>query len=649
MNVFNRLSISARFTAMISVILIIACTGLTVLSKQQQDALINEHARDRISSGLRLLESQIREHTRVVYAEKPEEGYVTNLRWNGNPLLISSEKIDDMQKGSHADLTLMVRDPKTGNFRYQITSMRNEKGKRAIGTILEPESPAHAALIAGVRYEGEIMLMGRAYMAAFEPIRAADGTVLGALFAGFQTESLQAKMWESLMIKLGGALALLTVGIGASALLVRRMTRPILDISAAVDNLAMRDYSVTVPGLTATDEIGRLARAVETLRTQLGEAAHIAELASEAEAAREEKRHEQARVVSELEAALQRLADGTLCEPIDSPAHSPFPADYETLRLSYNLALDRIGGVLANVAAIAQGLRDSSQEIAGASRELSARAETQAATLEQSAAALNELTASVGSTAERAGEAESASVENRDGAESGAGIVRQAVDAMQGIERSSGQITRIIGVIDDIAFQTNLLALNAGVEAARAGEAGRGFAVVASEVRVLARRASESAKEIKALISDSSQQVEAGSELVRAAGDSLDDIVKRAKEASSIIAEIAVAATEQAGGINELNTGISQLDQVTQQNSAMAEETHAAASTLLKRAEELIIAMAEFRLPAVARREVEMPRNVTPLVPIESRVIDWSAAVGEAVGRRRSAAATVGDSAWHEF
>jgi methyl-accepting chemotaxis protein len=336
---------------------------------------------------------------------------------------------------------------------------------------------------------------------------------------------------------------------------------------------------------------------------------------SEAEAARgqaeetlrerEARRAELSRVVEALRAGLSRLAEGDLTRPIASQADASFPAEYEALRVSYNLALDRISGVLANVAATARGLRDSSRKIAGASQELSARAETQAATLEQSAAALGQLTASVGSTAKRAGQAEQASVENRQGAEGGAGIVGQAVEAMQEIERSSGQITRIIGVIDDIAFQTNLLALNAGVEAARAGEAGRGFAVVASEVRVLARQASKSAQEIKALISDSSQQVQAGSQLVRMAGESLDGIVERAKGTSALIAEIAAAAKEQASGINELNSGIGQLDQVTQQNSAMAEETHTAANTLLQRAEELFMVMSEFRLPADPSRDGE--------------------------------------------
>jgi methyl-accepting chemotaxis protein len=242
-------------------------------------------------------------------------------------------------------------------------------------------------------------------------------------------------------------------------------------------------------------------------------------------------------------------------------------------------------------------------------------------------------------TAERAGMAQEASFGNQKGAERGTAIVQEAVSAMQGIEKGAEQITRIIGVIEDIAFQTNLLALNAGVEAARAGDAGRGFAVVASEVRLLAQRASESAREIKTLISDSTKGVEDGSVLVRRTGESLAEILGRAKDAAGLVADIAMAASEQARGLAEVNAGVNQLDHVTQQNSAVAEETSAAAAALKARSEELILALAGFRTrqkPASLSAEASQRSVERHGAVVEANVVDWAAAAAAAANGPRA-------------
>ncbi|TVP69270.1 MAG: chemotaxis protein [Rhodobacteraceae bacterium] len=309
----------------------------------------------------------------------------------------------------------------------------------------------------------------------------------------------------------------------------------------------------------------------------------------------------QERVVRDISKGLERLADGDLTKPIPSPADDPFPREYEMLRISFNSVISSLSDTLSRVAGVSDGVRSGSEEITSAAQELSGRAETQAATLEQSAAALNELTESVRSTAQRAKKAEQVSEENRKTAQDGAKIMRDAVDAMKMIEKSSSQINRIIGVIDDIAFQTNLLALNAGVEAARAGDAGRGFAVVASEVRGLAQRASDSAREIKSLISQSTSQVEAGSALVDRTGQSLEEILRKAIDVSEQVSAIAVAASEQSSGLAEINVGVNQLDQVTQQNAAVAEETNAAAASLQRQAETLQAELSNFQLAKLSK------------------------------------------------
>jgi len=227
---------------------------------------------------------------------------------------------------------------------------------------------------------------------------------------------------------------------------------------------------------------------------------------------------------------------------------------------------------------------------------LSRRTERQAATLEETAAALDELTASVRSAAEGAGLANQVVSDAKSSAEASGVVVQEAVDAMEEIQTSSSKISRIINVIDDIAFQTNLLALNAGVEAARAGEAGRGFAVVASEVRALAQRTSDAAREINDLISTSSQHVGRGVDLVGQAGSALQQIVESVSNIAVHVSEIAVSANEQSSGLAEINTAVNQLDQVTQQNAAMFEETTAASHSLTKEAENLSETTAQFRI-----------------------------------------------------
>ncbi|KIC35150.1 methyl-accepting chemotaxis protein, partial [Leisingera sp. ANG-M7] len=232
------------------------------------------------------------------------------------------------------------------------------------------------------------------------------------------------------------------------------------------------------------------------------------------------------------------------------------------------------------VIAAAASIRNGASEISQASDDLSHRTESQAATLEQTAAALDELTASVKSAAEGARSVEATMEDAKQEARNSGEVVQSAVSAMTEIEESSNKISQIISVIDDIAFQTNLLALNAGVEAARAGEAGRGFAVVASEVRALAQRSSDAAMEIKTLISDSSGQVARGVDLVGKAGDALQSIVSQVTHISQLVSGIAEGAAEQSTGLNEINTGVTQLDQVTQQNAAMVEEATAAGHML---------------------------------------------------------------------
>jgi methyl-accepting chemotaxis protein len=321
---------------------------------------------------------------------------------------------------------------------------------------------------------------------------------------------------------------------------------------------------------------------------------YLAILADErraAEEARVKAETEQATALAALRGALAKLSAGDL----DARLSHDLPANFVQMAQDYNASVDALRATITIVRQSADEIFKSTAAISDATDDLAQRTEQQAAGLEQSTAALHELTQNVTLTADGAKEASDvvgvALTEARVSEE----VVSRAVDAMGAIEKSSEEISKIIGVIDEIAFQTNLLALNAGVEAARAGEAGRGFAVVAQEVRELAQRCANAAREIKNLISQSSTQVEAGVGLVNNAGDALGKIIVRIGEINEIVAKIASAAADQSGGLREVNISVQSMDQITQRNAAMVEESSAQTATLREEAGRLVQALQGFK------------------------------------------------------
>ncbi|RAU22376.1 hypothetical protein CU669_09050 [Paramagnetospirillum kuznetsovii] len=286
------------------------------------------------------------------------------------------------------------------------------------------------------------------------------------------------------------------------------------------------------------------------------------------------------------------------------------------LKGDVNLTADKLFEVVSNINEAAGQITGAASEVAAGSQDLSERSEQQASALEETAASMEELAATVRQNSANAQQANQLAAGAREVASGGGQVVNDAISAMGRIEGSSQKIEDIVGMIDEIAFQTNLLALNAAVEAARAGDAGKGFAVVAQEVRNLAQRSAQASKEIKGLIAESSSQVRSGADLVKGAGKTLEDILGSVKRVADIVAEIAAASAEQASGIDQVNQAITQMDEMTQQNAALVEESTAAAHSLEDQARHLGEVMAFFHTgeegKAAAPATRERPAAKTP-------------------------------------
>ncbi len=397
------------------------------------------------------------------------------------------------------------------------------------------------------------------------------------------------------------------------------VTTPMAKLRERMETLASGETGKEVDGLDRRDEIGQMAAAVAVFRTNAIDRMRIEQQAeatrSMSESERLEREAEKAneaanlqRAVKALGGALGNLADGDLNCRIDTP----FTGDLDTLRQDFNAAISKLNNALQAVGANASAISAGSSQIRASADDLSKRTEQQAASVEETAAALEEITTTVKDAAGRASDASQLVAKTREAAERSGEVVRNAVTAMHLIEQSSNEISNIIGVIDDIAFQTNLLALNAGVEAARAGEAGKGFAVVAQEVRELAQRSARAAKEIKALITASGSQVESGVELVGEAGKALDAIVAEVQEINRHVHAIAEASREQSLGLQEINTAVNTMDEGTQKNAAMVEETTAASHSLAHEAMALSQLMAQFKLDGAAGAGQARPSFAKP-------------------------------------
>lgn len=500
----------------------------------------------------------------------------------------------------------------------ELVPARTDAARDILKGVVEVEEIGNqviALMQAGQRAEAQQMALNvlRKIAEVSPKISAGNEQLIQVMNEGRErlTASTNTTIWMGLITLALVSLAVIALGLFISS---RGITTPIARLRARMESLAAGDTATEIAGMDRRDEVGQMAATVQAFRES---AIERLRLENETEANRStsekdriEREKQKAReaadvqfAVDNLATALSKIAQGDVTYRIVQP----FVSSLDGIRGDFNRAAEQLQSTLSQVAQNARGIDAGANEIRSAADDLARRTEQQAAAVEETAAALEEITTTVKDATKRAQEAGHLVGRAKVGAEKSGEVVQQAVAAMEQIATSANEISNIIGVIDEIAFQTNLLALNAGVEAARAGEAGKGFAVVAQEVRELAQRSAGAAKEIKNLITTSNGQVQQGVQLVGETGKALELIVTEVQEINRHVAAIAESAQEQSSGLQQINTAVNQMDQDTQKNAAMVEESTAASHGLAREASSLNRLIAQFKLSEGAFSEAAAP------------------------------------------
>ncbi|MDZ7890315.1 MAG: Cache 3/Cache 2 fusion domain-containing protein [Rhodoferax sp.] len=509
------------------------------------------------------------------------------------------------------------------------TSLKNDKGERVVGTLLDRAHPGYKAVIEGGTYAGPATLFGRQYMTHYEPIKDAAGKVVGLAFVGMDFSNFLKQLKDTIRaMKVGetGYFYVLDARTGPN--LGNLIVHPAQEGKNILDSkdssgrefikeiLEQKNGTIRYPWRNA--ELGDASARekvvafshLKSLNWVIAGGAYVDEFTAEVRQIRNifgaagvgmvlltavvlfvMVKRLVTTPLQQVQLAASQIASGDLTVQIKAQSQDEIGRLVEAI----NQIGSGLAGVVSSVREGSESVANASSEIAQGNHDLSMRTEQQASALQQTASSMATLSSTVNHNVDNARHANQLAVNASDVALRGGQVMDQVVETMKGINQSSARIADIIGVIDGIAFQTNILALNAAVEAARAGEQGRGFAVVASEVRSLAGRSAEAAKEIKGLIDDSVGRVEQGTKLVNQAGETMTEVVASIRRVNDIMGEITAASSEQSAGVHQVSDAVNQMDQTTQQNAALVEQMAAAASSLRNQAGELVNTVAVFR------------------------------------------------------
>ncbi|ULR43726.1 methyl-accepting chemotaxis protein [Rhizobium sp. K102] len=651
-----------------AVALLIGATALSAMHEYSRNLTAYEHAAARAYAGERLnrFVTAVVMESRGIYAAKSikdtpnfAKGLMAGLDEIDKVIAGWAPLVPEAEKESFAKLVARAAEFRT--FRTETARLGTEVGPEAASA--QGNNEANRA-------------NRKAFQAEIDVVVAIDKAALQAV--SDEIESFRS--WV-LMLVLGITGIGIAVGIGMGFYIgTSHLSRPIKRVTHAIKEVADGNFEAEVPFAGRKDEIGEMAAAVAVFkenglavkRLNAQEAAMraksddlqssmsvvVAAAAAGDFSHRIDKDYQDENLnqfagnintllssvdagIGETRRVIASLAEGDLTQTMNGS----FQGAFAELQQNVNNSFVTLQATMREVRETTEAMNGNTAELRNASDDLSKRTEQQAAALEQTSAALDQITAVVQNSTERAHEATVMVSEAKENAGRSGVVVRNAVEAMGRIEQASREISQIINVIDEIAFQTNLLALNAGVEAARAGEAGKGFAVVAQEVRELAQRSATAAKDIKALITKSGDEVQVGVKLVQATGEALSEIGTRVIAINDHIHSIATAAVEQSTGLKEVNTAVNQMDQVTQQNAAMVEETSAATHRLSAEANGLVHLIARFKLSDGAA-PVALVRNEPHRQPVASPARRAIAKVARAFGGGNAAAA---EQSWEEF